>query len=137
MLKKIDHIGIAVKDLREISRTLEKGFGLKPDFQEEVLDQKVRVAGYKIGESVIEYLEPMSSDSPLTRFLEKRENSIHHIAFNIKNLEESIQMLKSKGFRLIDEKPRVGAENKKIAFLHPESFNGILIELCEIIDIEN
>ena len=137
MLKKIDHIGIAVKDLREISRTLEKGFGLKPDFQEEVLDQKVRVAGYKIGESVIEYLEPMSSDSPLTRFLEKRDNSIHHIAFNIKNLEESIQMLKSKGFRLIDEKPRVGAENKKIAFLHPESFNGILIELCEIIDIEN
>ena len=136
MLKKIDHIGIAVKDLQEVSKTLEKGFGLKPDFQEEVIDQKVRVTGYKIGESVIEYLEPMSPESPLTRFLEKRDNSIHHIAFCVKNLEETINLLKSRGFRLIDEVPRVGAENKKIAFLHPDSFNGILIELSEITDIE-
>ena len=131
MLLDLDHIGIAVKSLETINNTLKDGLGLSPDFEEEVTDQKVRVAGYKIGQSVIEYLEPVTPDSPISRFLEKRGNGVHHLAFRVDDLEKSLTSLKDKGYRLIDEKPRIGAEGKKIAFLHPASFDGILIELCE------
>jgi methylmalonyl-CoA/ethylmalonyl-CoA epimerase len=131
MIKELDHIGIAVKSLENIVKTLHDGFGLQPSFEEEVSDQQVRIAGYKIGNSLIEYFEPLSQDSPISQFLEKRGNGVHHLAFSVKNLEESLDSLKKKGFRLIDEKPRIGALGKKIAFLHPSSFDGILIELCE------
>jgi methylmalonyl-CoA/ethylmalonyl-CoA epimerase len=131
MLKDLDHIGIAVKSIESVRKTLEDGLGLSPEFEEEVADQKVRVAGFKIGHSVIEYLEPLSPDSPISRFLEKRGNGVHHLAFRVSNLDKSLKTLKEKGYRLIDEKSRTGAEGKKIAFLHPSSFDGILIELCE------
>ncbi len=132
MLEKIDHIGIAVKDLALVIKTLQDGFGLEPNFYEEVADQKVRIAGYHIGESLIEYLEPTTPDSSIARFLEKRNNSIHHIAFQVKNLEHSLKALKRKNFQLIDKEPKIGADGKRIAFIHPASCNGILIELCEL-----
>jgi methylmalonyl-CoA/ethylmalonyl-CoA epimerase len=131
MLKELDHIGIAVDSLDSVRKTLNDALGLSPAFEEEVVDQKVRVAGYHIGQSVIEYLEPLSDDSPISRFLEKKGNGVHHLAFRVDNLDESLNTLKGKGYRLIDEKSRIGAEGKKIAFLHPSSFNGLLIELCE------
>lgn len=132
MLEKIDHIGIAVKDLNAVIETLEHAFGIQPKFMENIPDQKVNIAGFEIGESVVEYLEPTSANSPLSNFLETRNNGIHHISYRVKNIKETLQILKQKGFQLIDEDPRVGASGKKIAFLHPKSFNGILIELCEI-----
>jgi methylmalonyl-CoA/ethylmalonyl-CoA epimerase len=132
MLEDIDHIGIAVSDLDKVIKTFEDGFGLEPNFCEEVADQKVRIAGYHIGDSLIEYLEPTTTDSSIARFLEKRNNSIHHIAFRVKNLEQSLKTLKKKRFQLIDEEPRIGVDGKRIAFIHPASCNGILIELCEV-----
>jgi methylmalonyl-CoA/ethylmalonyl-CoA epimerase len=131
MLKKIDHIGIAVTNLDEIKDTLSKAFDLLPEFEEEVTDQKVNVAGYHVGESTIEYLQPISQDSPIAKYLEKKGTGIHHIAYRVENLAETLRKLQKKGFRLIDELPRDGAEGKKIAFIHPKSTNGILIELCE------
>ncbi len=131
MLKKIDHIGIAVQDLQEIKKTLSDAFEILPEFEEEVSDQKVKVIGYQIGESIVEYLQPTSPDSPIARFLDKKGTSIHHIAYRVDNLAVTLQKLQDKGFQLIDTLPRLGAEGKKIAFIHPKSTNGILIELCE------
>jgi len=132
MLKKIDHIGIAVPNLDEIKDTLSKAFDLLPEFEEEVTDQKVKVAGYHVGESTIEYLQPVSPDSPIAKFLDKKGTGIHHIAYRVDNLKNTLKRLQDKGFQLIDELPRNGAEGKKIAFIHPKSTNGILIELCQI-----
>ena len=131
MIEEVDHIGIAVKNLESVLETLKDGLGLQPSFVEEVVDQKVRVLGFKIGDSVLEYLEPTSPDSPISRFLEKRGSGIHHIALRVSNINDTLKSLRNKGFRLIDKEARIGAEGKKIAFLHPSSFNGILIELCE------
>ena len=132
MLKQIDHIGIAVNNLQEVIHTYKLAFDLQPFFEEVITDQKVKVAGFKVGDATIEFLEPTDHDSPLTKFLEKRGNGIHHITFEVENLQDTMDLLRAKGFTLIDEKARKGAGNKKIAFLHPNSFNGILIELCEI-----
>jgi methylmalonyl-CoA epimerase len=131
ILNEIDHIGIAVDDLQEVIETFRKGFGLQPSFTQEITDQKVRIAGYTIGTSTVEYFEPTAPDSPVSRFLEKRKNGIHHIAFRVENLKKTLSELKEKGFQLIDEEPRPGANGSRIAFIHPSSFNGILIELCE------
>lgn len=131
MIIDIDHIGIAVKNLDSVLETLKDGLGLDPTFEENVPDQKVRIAGFRIGQSTIEYFEPISADSPISNFLDKKGNGIHHIAFRVDDLNESLKTLKSKGFQLIDEAARTGAEGKKIAFLHPASFDRILIELCE------
>jgi methylmalonyl-CoA epimerase len=130
-LEGLDHIGIAVADLAAVIKTLETAFDTKPTFRETVADQNVTIAGYRIGGTTIEYFEPLNESAPLQKFLAKRGNGIHHLAFRVQDLEERLKQLKSKGFRLIDQVPRTGAEGKKIAFLHPESFNGILIELCE------
>jgi len=132
MLKQIDHIGIAVQDLQEVQETLNEAFDLQPAFTEEVQDQMVKVIGYHVGESTIEYLEATSPESPIARYINKRGSGLHHIAYRVENLPEALQRLKNKGFKLIDEKPRDGAEGKRIAFIHPKSSNGILIELCEI-----
>jgi methylmalonyl-CoA/ethylmalonyl-CoA epimerase len=132
LFSKIDHIGIAVKNLEEVVDTFKNGFNLEPSFIEEVTDQQVRIAGYKFSDTAVEYIEPSSSDSPIFRFLEKRNNALHHIAFTVTDLDKSLKELKEKGFQLIDEEPRKGANNSRIAFLHPASCNGILIELCEL-----
>ena len=131
MLEKIDHIGIAVPNLDEIKKTLFEAFDLLPEFEEEIKDQKVKVAGYHVGESTIEYLQPVAADSPIAKFLDKKGTGIHHIAYRVENLAYTLKRLQKKGFQLIDELPRSGAEGKKIAFIHPKSTNGILIELCQ------
>ncbi|WP_297467676.1 methylmalonyl-CoA epimerase [Thermococcus sp.] len=130
MFKKIDHVGIAVKNLEEAIKVWE-GLGLKVDEIEEVPDQKVRTAIIRIGESRIELLEPTAEDSPIAKFIAKRGEGIHHIALGVTNIEEHLKELKKKGYRLIDEEPRIGAGGAKIAFVHPKAVTGVLLELCE------
>ncbi|ASJ11008.1 methylmalonyl-CoA epimerase [Thermococcus sp. P6] len=130
MIGRIDHVGIAVKNLEEAIRVWE-GLGLKVEEIEEVPDQKVRTAVIHVGESRIELLEGTSEDSPISKFIAKRGEGIHHIALGVDNIEEHLRKLKEAGYRLIDEKPRVGAGGAKIAFVHPKSVTGVLLELCE------
>lgn len=130
MMKKIDHVGIAVKNLEEAMKVWE-GLGLEVDEVEEVPDQKVRTAIIHVGESRIELLEPTAEDSPIARFIAKRGEGIHHIALGVENIEEHLTKLKEAGYRLIDEKPRVGAGGARIAFVHPKAVTGVLLELCE------
>ncbi len=130
MFKKIDHVGIAVKNLNEAVKVWE-GLGLRVDEIEEVPDQKVRTAIIHVGESRIELLEPTSEDSPIAKFIAKRGEGIHHIALGVDDIEAHLEELKEKGYRLIDEKPRIGAGGAKIAFVHPKAVTGVLLELCE------
>ncbi|AEH25357.1 methylmalonyl-CoA epimerase [Pyrococcus yayanosii] len=130
MFKKIDHVGIAVKNLDESIKVWE-GLGFKVEEVEEVPDQKVRVAVIRVGESRIELLEATSEDSPIAKFIEKRGEGIHHLAIGVEDIEAKLEELKRKGYRLIDEKPRIGAGGAKIAFVHPKSVTGVLLELCE------
>ena len=131
LLKKIDHIGIAIKSVEEIKKLYKDIFQIDPVFDEEVTDQKVRVIGIKIGESNLEYLEPTSQDSPIAKFINKRGEGLHHIAISVSNLKKILKLMKEKNIRVIDEEPRMGAEGKQIAFIHPKSMNGILVELIE------
>jgi len=131
MVEKIDHIGIAVKSIRETSKLLNNILGLKVVGEEIVEEQKVKVAFLPLGDSELELLESTSTEGPITRFIEKKGEGIQHIAFRVNNIEEILEKLKKGGVRLIDEKPRYGAGGAKIAFLHPKSTNGILVELCE------
>ncbi|HLA96520.1 MAG TPA: methylmalonyl-CoA epimerase [Pyrinomonadaceae bacterium] len=128
---KIDHLGIATKGIDEALKFWEDALGLENVHTEIVEDQKVRVAMLPLGESRIELLEPTSEDSPISKFLEKRGGGIHHIAVTVENIEESLAQLKSKGMRLIDETPRIGAEGCLVAFVHPSSANGVLLELVQ------
>ena len=126
----IEHIGIAVKNLDESIRFYENVLGLKCYKIEEVKDQKVRTAIFKIGESKIELLETTESDGPIGRFIKDKGEGMHHIALAVNNIQEDLNEVKSKGVMLIDNKPRNGAEDLNIAFLHPKSTHGVLIELC-------
>ncbi len=128
---KINHLGIATKGIDEALKFWEKALGLENVHTETIEDQKVRVAMLPIGESRIELLEPTSEDSPISKFLEKRGGGIHHIAVDVENIEDALAKLKAKGMRLIDEKPRVGAEDCLVAFVHPSSANGVLLELVQ------
>jgi methylmalonyl-CoA/ethylmalonyl-CoA epimerase len=130
LIKKIDHIGIAVKNLDEAVETYKKlGFELKEI--EEVAEQKVKVAMLPVGESKIELLEATSEDSAIAKFLEKRGEGIHHIAVGVKDIEKALENAKNNGLQLIDEKPRIGAGGKKVAFVHPKSTRGVLLEFVE------
>ena len=131
MIKKIDHIGIAVKSIEKASELFSNILGLKVACEEIVEEQKVKVAFLPLGDSELELLESTSPDGPIARFIEKKGEGIQHIAFRVDNLEKVVEKLKEEGVRLIDEKPRYGAGGAKIAFLHPKSTNGILIELSE------
>jgi methylmalonyl-CoA epimerase len=131
MIKKIDHIGIAVKDLNEALKVYTDILGLKAAGEETVEEQKVRTVFIPVGESEIELLESTAPDGPIAKFIEKNGEGIQHIALNVDNIEKTLEDLKSKGVRLIDEKPRRGAGGAKIAFIHPKATKGVLIELCE------
>lgn len=131
MLKKIDHIGIAVRSIAEARTFYEKALGLKYEREETVETQKVRTAFFSIGETHIELLEPISDESPIAGFLEKWGEGIHHIAYKSDNLEEQLIKARESGLQLINEKPVGGADGKLIAFLHPKSTFGVLTELCE------
>ena len=128
---KINHLGIATKDIDEALGFWSEALGLENVHTEVVEDQKVRVAMLPLGESRIELLEPTSNDSPISKFLEKRGGGIHHIAVEVADIGESLAKLKEKGMRLIDEKPRIGAEGCLVAFVHPSSANGVLLELVQ------
>lgn len=128
---KIDHLGIATGGIGEALRFWEDALGLENVHVEEVEDQKVRVAMLPLGESRIELLEPTSDDSPISGFLEKRGGGIHHIAVEVEDIKKTLNKLKSEGMRLIDEEPRIGAEGCLIAFVHPKSTNGVLLELVQ------
>ena len=128
---KINHLGIATKGIEEALRFWEDALGLENVHTETVEDQKVRVAMLPLGESRIELLEPTSEDSPITKFLEKRGGGIHHIAVEVEDIEAALAKLRREGARLIDETPRIGAEGCLVAFVHPSSANGVLLELVQ------
>lgn len=130
MLQKIDHIGIAVKCLDEAT-AFYKTMGIEPYHYEEVESQKVRVAFIKVGESNIELLEPTSEESPIAKYLEKKGEGIHHIAYRVEDIYKSLEMLKADGMKLINEEPMNGAHGMKVAFVHPKSVNGVLTELSQ------
>ncbi|MFQ5486645.1 MAG: methylmalonyl-CoA epimerase [Desulfobacterales bacterium] len=128
---KIDHLGVAVNSIDETGRFWTDVLGLKFEGSEIVEEQKVTTAFFPVGDSEVELLESTMPDGPIARYLEKKGEGIQHIAFRVENLENALEELKEKGVRLIDEKPRKGAGGAKIAFLHPRSTHGVLIELCE------
>lgn len=128
---KIDHLGIATRGIDEALKFWQNALGLEETHTEVVEEQKVRVSMLPIGETRIELLEPTSEDSPISKFLEKRGGGIHHIAVEVEDIEAALAKLKSDGMRLIDENPRIGAEGCLIAFVHPASSNGVLLELVQ------
>jgi methylmalonyl-CoA/ethylmalonyl-CoA epimerase len=127
----IEHIGIAVTNLNEAISFYEKVLGLSCYKIEEVADQKVRTAFFMVGQTKIELLESTDPEGPIGKFIEKRGEGIHHLAFAVSNIEEKLKDAEVKGVKLIDQTPRRGAEGLDIAFLHPKSTAGVLIELCE------
>lgn len=131
MINKIDHIGIAVKDIEEAKKLYEAMLGLKVTETEVVEEQKVKVAFLPVGDSEVELLESTDPDGPVAKYIAAKGEGIQHIAFRVENIEASLSALKEAGVRLIDEKPRRGAGGAKIAFLHPKETHGTLIELCE------
>jgi methylmalonyl-CoA/ethylmalonyl-CoA epimerase len=131
MFSKVSHVGIAVKDLQSSLELFSRLFGKQPDRLEDVPDQKVRTAMFEIGSSSIELTQATEAGSPITRFLDKRGEGVHHISFVVDDIERELVRLKGEGFQLIDEHPRFGADGYLVAFLHPQSTNGVLIEICQ------
>lgn len=131
MLTKINHIGIAVNSLNESIPFYRDSLGMAFQGWEEVVEQKVKVAFLQVGESKIELLEPTSPESPIAKFLEKNGPGIHHIAYEVEDIETSIKKLEFEGVRMIDSVPRNGAHGARIAFLHPKSSGSVLTELCQ------
>lgn len=130
-MEKIEHIGIAVKNLDESNKLFASLFG-KPHYKIEVVESEgVKTSFFEAGPNKIELLEGTTPDSPISKFIEKKGEGIHHIAFAVKDIHAEIERLKGEGFRMIHEQPKTGADNKIIAFLHPKSTNGVLIELCQ------
>ena len=132
MLKKIDHIAIAVKDLDQAAKFYQNTLGLDLSGVEVVAEQKTKVGFFKIGESNIELVQPAESGSPLDKFLETRGPGIHHICLEVDDIKAEIKSLLDKGVVMIDQKSRLGAHHSKVAFIHPKSSNGVLIELVEL-----
>lgn len=128
---KVDHIGIAVKNLDETLKFYQDVLGLELQGTEVVEEQKVRVAFLPVGDTEVELLESTSDDGPIAKFIEKNGEGVQHIAFKVDNIEEAIEHMLSKGMKMIDEKPRYGAGGAKIAFVHPKSSHRVLVELSE------
>ena len=133
-MKKIEHIGIAVKDLEVSNNLFGKLFG-KPHYKiEEVESEGVRTSFFDVGPNKIELLEATNSESPIAKFLERKGEGIHHIAYAVDDIKAEIKRLKEEGFTVLNETPKKGADNKMVAFLHPKTTNGVLVELCQEID---
>lgn len=130
-MRKIEHIGIAVKDLETSNELFAKLFGAPSYKIEEVESEGVKTSFFMCGPNKIELLEATNADSPIAKFIEKKGEGIHHIAFDVENIYEEIERLKKEGFTALNEVPKKGADNKLVAFLHPKSTNGVLIELCQ------
>lgn len=134
MLKQVEHIGIAVKDLAAANSLYEKLLGVGPYKQEEVESENVLTSFFKTGEAKIELLVATSEESAIAKYLEKRGEGIHHIAFEVEDIEAEMQRLEGEGFVLLNKVPKRGADNKLVCFIHPKSANGVLVELCQSID---
>jgi len=130
-MRKIEHIGIAVKSLETSNLLFEKLFGNPPYKEEEVASEAVKTSFFMNGPNKIELLEATNSESPIAKFIEKKGEGIHHIAFDVENIVDEIERLKKEGFIVLNEIPKKGADNKLVAFLHPKGTNGVLIELCQ------
>lgn len=130
-MRKIEHIGIAVKNLEESNDLFSKLFGNPPYKTEEVVSEGVNTSFFMNGPNKIELLEATNEDSPIAKFIAKKGEGIHHIAFDVEDIVSEIERLKGEGFIVLNEVPKKGADNKLVAFLHPKSTNGVLIELCQ------
>ena len=133
-MNKIEHIGIAVKDLEASNALFASLFGVDHYKVEEVVSEGVKTSFFKAGPNKIELLEATNPESPIAKFIEKKGEGVHHIAFAVTDIVSEIARLKSEGFIVLNETPKKGADNKLVAFLHPKSNNGVLIELCQEID---
>ena len=130
-MNKIEHIGIAVKDLEQSNILFAKLFNKKHYKIEEVASEGVKTSFFDVGPNKIELLEATNANSPIAKFIEKRGEGIHHIAYDVTNIEAEMERLQKEGFIVLNEKPKKGADNKLVAFLHPKTTNGVLIELCQ------
>jgi len=130
-MKSIDHIGIAVKDLEASNALFEKLLGVSPYKSEEVESERVITSFFKSGSNKIELLAATNPESPIAKFIEKKGEGIHHIAFDVEDIEFEIDRLKKEGFVVLNETPKKGADDRLVAFLHPKSTNGVLVELCQ------
>ena len=130
-MNKIEHIGIAVKNIKKSNDLYASLLNSKPYKQEEVKSENVITSFFKTGDSKIELLQATDEDSAIAKFIEKRGEGIHHIAFDVTNIYDELERLEKEGFRIITKKPKKGADNKLVAFLHPKSTNGVLVELCQ------
>lgn len=133
-MNKIEHIGIAVKNLEFSNRLFEKLLGTASYKEEEVASEGVKTSFFKTGTNKIELLEATNPESPIAKFIEKKGEGIHHIAFDVTDIEAEMKRLQLEGFILLNEMPKKGADNKLVAFLHPKHTNGVLIELCQEIE---
>ena len=131
MMLKIEHIGIAVKDLNTSNELFKKIFNQAHYKTEEVQSEGVSTSFFQIGENKIELLEATNPDSPIAKFIEKKGEGIHHIAFDVADIRSEMKRLESEGFVLLNQEPKNGADNKLVCFLHPKGTNGVLIELCQ------
>ncbi len=131
MYKRITHIGIAVNDLDKSSELFSKLFGTDAGHSEEVSDQKVKATFFRVGEGGIELLQSTGADSSIAKFIAKRGEGIHHLSFEVDDIESEITRLKKEGFQMIDDEPRMGADGYRVAFLHPKSTNGVLVEISQ------
>ena len=129
--RKIEHIGIAVKNFEAANQLFEDLLGIENYKTEEVKAEGVNTSFFQVGETKIELLEGTNPDSPISKFIEKKGEGIHHIAFDVEDIEAEIKRLQAKGFTVLNEIPKPGADGKKVAFLHPKSSNGVLVELCQ------
>jgi len=130
-MNKLEHIGIAVKNLEESNRLFSRLLGTDPYKTEIVEREGVKTSFFKVGDVKIELLEATHPDSPIARFIEKKGEGVHHLAFDVQTIEEKMENLKSEGFGLLADTPKPGADNKKIVFLHPKTTNSVLVELCQ------
>ncbi len=130
-INKIEHLGIAVKDIDEANSLYEKLLGVAPYKQEKVESEAVITSFFKVGESKIELLASTKEEGPIGKFIAKKGEGIHHIAFDVDDIEKELDRLEKEGFQIINKTPKSGADNKLVAFLHPKSANGVLIELCQ------
>ncbi|WP_299121380.1 methylmalonyl-CoA epimerase [uncultured Winogradskyella sp.] len=133
-MRKIEHIGIAVKDIEKSNQLFASLFGKEHYKIEDVKSEGVKTSFFKCGPNKIELLQATNKNSPIAKFIEKKGEGIHHIAFAVDNIEKEIERLTKEGFEMIHKAPKKGADNKLIAFLHPKSSNGVLVELCQEID---
>ena len=134
MIKKIEHLGIAVKDLNKSNELFKKLLG-EQSYKTEVVDsESVTTSFFKVGDQKIELLEASEPNSTIARFIERRGEGMHHLAFHVENIDEEIERLEKEGFEFVSKTPIKGADNKMVVFLHPKTTNGVLVELCQEID---